>query len=188
MDSAEELVHVDNVLIDREFDSQHVLEMLSQCGLSYVVPKRMQTREKAQARRLLKRGKDRYETDWKLHLGKNEWHETTLIYRRRQDSEHDDHRQYSVFMTNRSSGFLTEYGYRWEIESGYKSIKRFMATTTSKNFGLRFFYFAFACLLYSIRRAVALLVQVELTGEYEHSPLITADNTLTLLKKETGIG
>ncbi|MFB6122368.1 MAG: hypothetical protein ABEJ78_02775, partial [Haloferacaceae archaeon] len=48
--------------------------------------------------------------------------------------------------------------------------------------------FAFACLLYSIWRAVDLLVQVELTGEYEHSPVITADNTLTLLKKETGIG
>jgi len=53
-------------------------------------------------------------------------------------------------MTNAGSGHLTEYGYRWEIESGYRSIKRFMAATTSKNFGLRFFYFAFACLLYSI--------------------------------------
>ncbi|KAB7515036.1 transposase [Halosegnis rubeus] len=188
LDSAEEMVHVDNVLMDREFDSQHVLEMLSQRGLSYVVPKRMQTSEKAQAKRLLQRDQDRYETDRKLHLGKNEWHETTLIYRRKEDSEHDDHRQYSVFMTNRGSGHLTEYGYRWEIESGYRSIKRFMAATTSKNFGLRFFYFAFACLLYSIWRAVDLLVQVELTGEYEHSPIVTADNTLTLLKKETGIG
>ncbi|MDQ2074803.1 transposase [Haloarcula sp. H-GB4] len=188
LDSAEELVHVDNVLIDREFDSQHVLEMISQRGLSYVVPKRMQTSEKAQAKRLLQRGQDRYETDRKLHLGKNKWHETTLIYRRKEDSEHDDSRQYSVFMTNTSSAYLTEYGYRWEIESGYKSIKRFMAATTSKDFGLRFFYFAFACLLYSIWRAVDLLVQVELTGEYEHSPVVTADNTLTLLKKETGIG
>ena len=53
--------------------------------------------------------------------------------------------------------------YRREIESGYRSIKRFMAATTSKDFGLRFFYFAFACLLYSIWRAVDLLVQVELT-------------------------
>jgi len=186
--SAEKMVHVDNVLMDREFDSQHVLEMLSQRGLSYVVPKRMQTSEKAQAKRLLKRGTDRYETDRKLHLGQNEWHETTLIYRRKEDSEHDDHRQYSVFMTNCGSGHLTEYGYRWEIESGYRSIKRFMAATTSKDLGLRFFYFAFACLLYSIWRAVDLLVQVELTGEYEHSPMVTADNTLTLLKKETGIG
>ena len=188
LNSAEEMVHVDNVLMDREFDSQHVLEMLSQRGLSYVVPKRMQTSEKAQAKRLLQRGQDRYEADRKLHLGKNEWHETTLTYRRKEDSEHDDHRQYSVFMSNCGSGHLTEYGYRWEIESGYKSIKRFMAATTSKDFGLRFFYFAFACLLYSIWRAVDLLVQVELTGEYEHSPIVTADNTLTLLKKETGIG
>jgi IS4 transposase len=188
LDSAEDLVHVDNVLMDREFDSQHVLEMISQRGLSYVVPKRMQTSEKAQAKRLLQRGQDRYETDRKLHLGKNEWHETTLIYRRKENTEHEDHRQYSVFMTNRGSGHLTEYGHRWEIESGYKSIKRFMAATTSKDFGLRFFYFAFACLLYSIWRAVDLLVQVELTGEYEHSPIVTADNTLTLLKKETGIG
>ncbi|RLM89149.1 transposase [Haloarcula sp. Atlit-7R] len=186
LNSAEKLVHVDNVLMDREFDSQHILELLSQRGLSYVVPKRMQTSEKAQAKRLLQRGQDRYETDRKLHLGKNEWHETTLIYRRQEDSEHDDHRQYSVFMTNTSSAYLTEYGYRWEIESGYRSIKQFMAATTSKNFGLRFFYFA--CLLYSIWRAVDLLVQVELSGEYEHSPIVTADNTLTLLKKETGIG
>jgi len=188
LDSAEELVHVDNVLMDREFDSQHVLQMISQRSLSYVVPKRMQTSEKAQAKRLLRRGQDRYETERKLYLGKNEWHETTLIYRRKEDSEHDDHRQYSVFMSKSGSRFLTEYGYRWEIESGYRSIKRFMAATTSKDFGLRFFYFAFACLLYSIWRAVDLFVQVELTGEYEHSPIVTADNTLTLLKKETGIG
>lgn len=188
LDSAHEMVHIDNVLMDREFDSQHILEMLSQRGLSYVVPKRMQTSEKSQAKRLRQRDQDRYETDRKLHLGNNEWHETTLIYQRTENAEHVDYRQYSVFMSNRGGGFLTEYGYRWEIESGYKSIKRFMAATTSKDFGLRFFYFAFACLLYSIWRAVDLLVQVELTGEYEHTPIVTADNTLTLLKKETGIG
>ena len=53
---------------------------------------------------------------------------------------------------------------------------------------MRCFYFAFACLLYSIWRAVDLLVQVELTGEYEHSPIVAADNTLTLLNKETESG
>ena len=46
-------------------------------------------------------------------------------------------------MTTRGSGHLSEYGYRWEIESGYRSVKRFMAATTSKDFGLRFFYFTF---------------------------------------------
>ena len=188
LDSAEDLVRVDNVLMDREFDSQHILEMISQRGLSYVVPKRMQTSEKAQAKRLLQRDQDRYETDRKLHLGNTESHQTTLIYRRKEDSEHDDCRQYSVFISNCGRGHLTEYGYRWEIESGFNSIKWFMTATTSKDFGLRFFYFVFACLLYSVWRAVDLLVQLELTGEYEHAPIVTADNTLTLLKKETGIG
>jgi IS4 transposase len=60
-------------------------------------------------------------------------------------------------MSNRGDSFLDEYAHRWEIESGYKSIKRFMAATTSKDFVLRFFYFAFACLLYSIWRTVDLL-------------------------------
>ena len=32
---------------------------------------------------LLQRDTDRYETDRKLHLGDNEWHETTLIDRRK---------------------------------------------------------------------------------------------------------
>jgi hypothetical protein len=92
LNPAEDLVHVDNVLMDREFDSQHVLDIISQCGLSYAVPKRMQTSEKAQAKRLLQRNQGRYETDRELHLGKNEWHETTLVYRQKEDSEHDDHR------------------------------------------------------------------------------------------------
>jgi hypothetical protein len=87
---------------------------------------------------LLQRDQDRYETDRKLHLGKNERHETTLIYRRKEDPEYEDHRQYSVFMTNRGTGHLTEYGYRWEIKSGYRYIKRFIAATTSKDFGFRF--------------------------------------------------
>lgn len=90
-------------------------------------------------------------------------------------------------MTNAAVGTMSEYSYRWEIESGYKSIKRFMASITSKDFGLWFFYFAFACLLYSIWRTVDLLVQMELTGEYDHSPMVTADNTLTLLKNQTGV-
>ena len=54
-----------------------------------------------------------------------------------------------------------------------------MAATTSKDFWLRFFYFA--CLIYSIWRAVDLLLQVELTGEYEHSPLVTTGDILPRL-------
>ena len=188
LETVQDIVYVDEVLMDREFDSQHVLKAVAERGLKYVVPKRMQTSEKAQAKRLLKRDQDYYTTDRKLHLGNDEWLPTTMVYMRKESSERTDYGQYAVFMTNAPAGTVKEYNYRWEIESGYKSIKRFMAATTSKAFVLRFFYFAFACLLYSIWRAVDLLVQVELTGEYEYSPIVTADNTLTLLKKETGIG
>lgn len=188
LNTAQELVHVDTVLMDREFDSQHILEEIDQRRLTYVVPKRMQTSEKATARRLLAHDFDDRSIDRGLYLGDNEWHETTLVYKRTENTDRTDYRQYAVFMTNAPAGAVREYEYRWEIESGYKSLKRFIAATTSKNFVLRFFCFGFACLLYSIWRTVDLLVQVNLTGEYDRSPIVTADNTLTLLKKRTGIG
>jgi hypothetical protein len=56
--------------MDRESDGQYVSEMISQRGRSSVVPKRIQTSEKARAKRLLQRSQDRYETDRKLHFGK----------------------------------------------------------------------------------------------------------------------
>ncbi len=100
LDSAQEQVLVDNVLMDREFDSQHILEEIDQRGLRYVVPKRMQTSEQAQARRLLQWDQDRYVTNRNLLLNDDERHETTLVYRRRNNSNCTDYRQYSVFMTN----------------------------------------------------------------------------------------
>jgi len=133
-----DLVTVDRVLMDREFDSQHILEAIDDRNLTYVMPKRMQTSEKAQAKRLLERDQNRYVTDRKLHLGSNEWHEATLKCRRKKGSDRTDYRQYAVFMTNAIPGAIAEYGQRRDIEQGYKSIKRFMAATTSKDFVLRF--------------------------------------------------
>lgn len=63
----------------------------------------------------------------------------SLISPTNPNSERTDYGQYAVFMTNAPAGAVREYSYRWEIESGYKSIKRFMAATTSKDFVLRFF-------------------------------------------------
>ncbi|ESP89708.1 ISH7-type transposase [Candidatus Halobonum tyrrellensis G22] len=68
LDSAQELVHVDEVLMDRGFDSQHVLKAVSDRRLKYIVPKRMYTSEKAQAKRLLKRDEDRFVNDRRLPL------------------------------------------------------------------------------------------------------------------------
>lgn len=172
--------------MDQEFDSQHVLESIGRRGLSYVVPKWMRTSEKAQTKRLLEQNQDRYETERKLHLGHNNWYETTLIYRRKEGTEATDYRQYSVSMSNQGRSHLNEYAYRWEIKRGYKSIKGFMAATTSKDFVLRFFYFAFACLLYSGCEQLIYSYRL-IMGEYGYSPVVTANSVLTLLKKQTGI-
>lgn len=85
--------------------------------------------------------------------------------------------------------FVRWYRRRQEIENGYKKIKPFMADTTSKRFSLRFFYFAFACLLYSIWRLVDLLVRLLLFEGSSSSPQVTANDVLTVAKRQqTGIG
>lgn len=67
-------------------------------------------------------------------------------------------------------GHVSFYRDRQEIEAGYKQVKRFMAKTMSKNFILRFFYFTFACLLYSLWRMIDHLVQVSFTESFTHDP------------------
>ncbi|SIR69175.1 hypothetical protein SAMN05421858_3374 [Haladaptatus litoreus] len=73
----------------------------------------MQTSEQAQAQRLLQWDQDRYVINRNLLLNDDERHETTLIYRRRDNSECTDYRQYSVIMTNWNPRLLGEYAYRW---------------------------------------------------------------------------
>jgi hypothetical protein len=45
----------------------------------------------------------------------------------------------------------------------------------TRHLGLRLLCVALACLLCSVCRTVDMLVQVELTGEYEASPTVTTD-------------
>jgi hypothetical protein len=84
-----------------------------------------------------------------LHLGKNEWHETNLLYfpKRNFDGEIEEgHERYVVFMWSEPvfgsvEAHIGLYNDRQEIEAGYKQVKRFMAKTTSTDFVLRFFLF-----------------------------------------------
>ena len=194
LDTAQDLINIDLVSMDREFDSQHILDPVVDRGLDYVAPKRKYTSEKTKAKQLEQRGADELIKERGLHLGSNEWHETSLIYKRKDDWDgklNEGHERYTVFMTlvsQPTSTLVAWYGDREDIESGYRSLKRFMTATTSKDLVFRFFYFAFACLLYSIWRLVDLLVQLDLFEEYDRAPLVTANDVLTFAKKRTGIG
>lgn len=196
LDSAEDLIRIDRVLMDREFDSQHVLAAINERGHDYLMPKRKQTSEKAVASRMEEQNVETTVNERGLHLGKNEWHETQLLYlpKRNFDGEIEDgHERYVVFMSSeplRGSvrSHIGLYNDRQEIEAGYKQVKRFMAKTTSTDFVLRFFYFAFACLLYSLWRLIDHLVQVCFTDSFTDDPWVTMHDVLTSLKKHTGIG
>lgn len=78
--SAEDLIQIGRVLMDREFDSQHVLERIVERGYEYLVPKRKQTSEKAVASRMESPVVETTVNERGLHLGENEWHETHLLY------------------------------------------------------------------------------------------------------------
>jgi IS4 transposase len=150
--SAEDLIRIDRVLMDREFDSQHVLEAISEHGHDYLVPKRKQIGEKAVASRMEEHDVWTAVNERGLHLGNNEWHETNLLYlpKRNFDGEIEEaHERYVVFMSSEPvfgsvEAHIGLYNDRQEIETGYKQVRRFMAKTTSKDLVLRFFYFAFA--------------------------------------------
>lgn len=56
-----------------------------------------------------------------------------------------------------TKGVIGRYSRRWGIENSYKTIKDLLAWTTSKEFGVRIFYFGFAVLLYNMWLLVDLL-------------------------------
>lgn len=132
--------------MDREFDSQHVLEEIVDRGLDYVVPKRKQTSEKAKTKQMERFSMSSLVKRRGLHLGANEWHETSLIYVQKRNWNRElkeGHERYAVLIMSLSkptTALVEGDSHRWDLESGYKSIKWFMAATTSKSFVLRFFY------------------------------------------------
>ena len=91
-----------------------------------------------------------------------------------------------VFITNKTlrdrrvKSTISWYRRRWGIENSYKTIKEFLAQTTSKTYVVRLFYFAFAVLLYNCWLLVDVLVRdVETVMAYE--PEVTAKRVLAAM-------
>lgn len=79
---------------------------------------------------------------------------------------------------------IDRYSRRWGIENSYKTIKDFLAWTTSKDYTVRLFYFGFAVLLYNMWLLVDLLVQLSLDIEHRYKPRVTAKRFLNLARKQ----
>jgi hypothetical protein len=80
---------------------------------------------------------------------------------------------------------IGQYSDRAAIENSYSSIKKCASWTTSKEFEVRWFHFAFGCLVYNVWLLVDFLTQ-ERTGEIEirKQPRITLSRFLEFLKRE----
>ncbi len=79
---------------------------------------------------------------------------------------------------------ISQYSRRWGIENSYKTIKDFLAWTTSKEYTVRLFYFGFAVLLYNLWLIVDMLVQISLNIERRNKPQVTAKRFLNVARKQ----
>ncbi len=84
----------------------------------------------------------------------------------------------------RTRRIIGRYARRWGIENSYKSIKDFLAWTTSRNTAVRVFYFGFAVILYDMWLVVDLLVQISLDIEQRLKPRVPARTFLNIVRKE----
>jgi IS4 transposase len=75
---------------------------------------------------------------------------------------------------------IDKYSRRMAIENSYKQIKDFLAWTTSKEYCVRLFHFAFAVFLYNIWLLTDLLVKKAL-GIDQLKPRLKAKRFLNLL-------
>ncbi len=80
---------------------------------------------------------------------------------------------------------IEEYSDRTAIENSYSLIKDCAAWTTSKEFEVRWFHFAFACVVYNMWLLVDFLTQERIgVVETRKKPRITLSRFLGLLDEE----
>lgn len=196
---ARERVNIRMVYADSEFCSADTIHALEEAGVKYVIPSPKNKRVKREIGRMEQDVKVLNEyTIYGQVKGETSNHPapTNLILL---PSSADDDKTIA-FITNkdvddeirldwrRAKGIVDRYSRRWGIENSYKTIKDFLAWTTSKDFTVRLFYFGFAVLLYNMWLLVDLLVQVSLDVEHRYKPRVTAKRFLNLARKRLGAG
>jgi hypothetical protein len=91
-----------------------------------------------------------------------------------------DGEKVGVFVTNRSDvnpddalGVTQRYSKRWDIENEYKMIKPLLPSIASTDYRMRFFSFAFSCLLYNMWRVIdheAKMMAIDEVKGYDRGP------------------
>jgi len=168
-------VPIETVLCDREFDAQGVYQTLSNLGVNYLIPKRINSTEQDIIETMEADGQAVAVESASVHVETGS-HSMQFLYVPSTKGNGT-----TVFATNLQVGpdeaetFCRRYSHRWQIENEYKSIKGdFLAKTSSKDYRVRLFYFVFAVLLYNIWRLTDFLLKVAVDGEMDYAPVLTA--------------
>ncbi len=179
---AKERVPLETVLCDREFDSQRVIQTLSNHGVNYLIPKRINSTEREVIETMEAAGQDVAVESASVHVEEGS-HSMHFLY---VPSTKGDGT--TVFTTNlrvspdEAETFCRRYSRRWQIENEYKSIKNdFLAKTSSKDYLVRLFYFVFAVLLYNIWRLTDFLLKADVNGEMDYAPVLTAGECVEIV-------
>jgi len=179
---AEEHVPIETVLCDREFDAQRVYQTLSNLGVNYLIPKRINSTEQDVIKRMEANGQAVAVESASVHVEAGS-HSMQFLYVPSTKGNGT-----TVFATNLRVGpdeaetFCRRYSRRWQIENEYKSIKSdFLAKTSSKDYRVRLFYFVFAVLLYNIWRLTDFLLKAGVDGEVDYAPVLTAGECVELV-------
>ncbi|MFC3477734.1 transposase [Halobacterium litoreum] len=181
LDKAERFVDLDEVLFDRGFYSNEVYARVHDRDLIYTSPVPMY--------------KDDYEAIEDIeahdtadaavkhdvpfgHDGEVHHHAEFMYVPSQSD---DANGKYAVFVTNRDrvgpeevKSVCNGYRRRWDIENQYKSVKSFLAKTSSKDYRVRLCNFVFASLIYNLWRLTDYLIKVALDKEIRSPPVLTA--------------
>jgi hypothetical protein len=211
VDRANEYVDIHTVYADREFYAADVFHALEEARVHYVIPAPQRARLKRKVKRFdtIKRGFEDDDRDVPMYVkedyaiygkvkgqGGNSRVTTNLVIL----PPSDDNNAVSgpqPFVTNlavsnelrmyrrETARKINRYSNRATIENSYSSIKKCAAWTTSKAFEVRWFHFAFACVIYNLWLLVDFLTQ-ERIGEIETrtQPRIILPRFLAMLERE----
>jgi len=175
-------VPIETVLCDREFDSQRVFQTLSNLGVNYLIPKRINNTERDVIETMEADEQSVAVESASVHVEAGS-HSMRILY---VPSTKGDGT--AVFATNLKVGpeaaesFCRRYSRRWQIENEYKSIKNdFLARTSSKDYRVRLFYFVFAVLLYNIWRLTDFLLKAGVDSEMDYAPVLTAGECVEIV-------
>ncbi|TMT81379.1 ISNCY family transposase [Haloterrigena sp. H1] len=181
LDTAQQYVDLDEVLLDRGFYSNEVYATIHDRGLVYMTPvPKYEDDYEAIGKIKSKEGVDAavkndvpFAIDGELH------HTAEFLYAPATDEEAEG--SYAVFVTNRDHVAPEEiihvtnsYSRRWDIENQYKSVKAFLPKTSSKDYRVRLFSFTFAALLYNLWKLTDYLVKLGTDREIRSPPVVTA--------------